>query len=57
MPPTTCSSSSLASAPALDSASDTHRVHAVVLKLPEFWADNTRVWFAHSSQFIGPILS
>ena len=28
------------------SASDRHGVHAVALKLPEFWADNPGVWFA-----------
>ena len=33
-------------ASASNSASDRHNVHAVVLKLPEFWADNARVWFA-----------
>ena len=46
MPPTTHSSSP--SAPASDSASDRHRVHAVALKLPEFWADNAHVWFAQT---------
>ena len=37
-----------ASASALSSASDRHSVHAVALKLPEFWADNARVWFAQT---------
>ena len=30
------------------SASDKLSVHAVALKLPEFWADNTSVWFAQT---------
>ena len=48
MPPTTRSSSPSASAPASNSASDGHSVHAVAIKLPEFWADNARVWFAQT---------
>ena len=32
----------------LKSASDRHSVHAVALKLPEFWAGNARVWFAQT---------
>ena len=47
MPPTRSFSPS-ASAPASNSASDRHCVHAVALKLPEFWADNAGVWFAQS---------
>ena len=37
-----------ASASASSSASDRHSVHAIALKLPEFWADNTHVWFAQT---------
>ena len=40
LPPTSASAS--------PSASDTHGVHAVALKLPEFWADNACVWFAQT---------
>ena len=38
----------LASASASSSASDRHSLHAVALKLPEFWADNKCVWFAQT---------
>ena len=48
MLPTTRSSSPSASAPASNSASDRHSVHAVALKLPNFWADNACVWFAQT---------
>ena len=42
MLPTTCSSSPSASAPASNSASDRHGVHAVA------WADNAHVWFSQT---------
>ena len=48
MPPTTHSSLLSASAPASNSASDRHSVHAVDFKLPKFWADNACVWFAQT---------
>ena len=44
MPPKTLS----ASAPVSNSASDRHSVYTVALKLPEFWADKARVWFAQT---------
>ena len=49
MPVTETSSAwSLTPASALfsPSASDSHSVHAVAFKLPEFWADKAHVWFA-----------
>ena len=46
--PATETSLPSASAPASNSASDRHSVHAVALKLPEFWADNAHVWFAQT---------
>ena len=48
MPPTTCSFLPSASAPASNSGLDRHSVHAVALKLPEFWADNAHVWFVQT---------
>ena len=46
--PATDSSSTPALASVSPSASDRHRVHAVALKLTEFWADNAHVWFAQT---------
>ena len=46
--PATPSASPSASAPASISAPDRHSVHALALKLPEFWADNAHVWFAQT---------
>ena len=34
-------------------ASDRLGVHAVALKLPEFWADNARIWFAQTEAQFG----
>ena len=56
MPPTTHASLPSASAPASDSASDKHILHAVALKLPEFWADNAHVWFAQTEAQFAEVL-
>ena len=46
--PVTEASSPPTSASASSSAPDRHIVHAVALKLPEFWADNAHVWFTQT---------
>ena len=46
--PATEPSSVMSSTPASASASVRLGIHAVALKLPEFWADNSRVWFAQT---------
>ena len=46
--PATETSLPLASALASSSDSERHKVHAVALKLSEFWADYEHVWFAQT---------